>query len=443
MKSSSVKFNTISSILITHLHGDHCFGLFGLLCTVASQGRVEPVVLVGPRGLRNMVTAVLGAAGGFTGFPLRFLELEPERSYPDLGLVSSGVRLEAYPLKHRVASFGYVLREGLKPGPLDVSRAKQAGASGKQLGQLKEGRDVVLDDGRVVRSSECVGPPVRARKIALLQDTYDSTSAAAACQDLDLLIHECTYSSGMLSKALAHGHSTSGMVGHFAAQVNAKMVAMTHFSNRYETRDQTRLNAMKREALQRTEAVAEAAPVEKKQGGKQPKSKNNVDAAASVEAQMKDLTVSGSSASSSSSSSTCSAGALPASSDSVAASSPGTSAPVDGSIESDVLTLDELVAEALSAYISSHALHAAPPGGIHAAEDFLAIESMKEEFRVLETKDRLVADYELVGLRQELLLPTNTTKQPKQGKSEQKSEAITSSSVSAASVAATSTHMLL
>lgn len=425
MKSQSVSFSKISTICITHLHGDHCFGLFGLLCTEASQGRVDPVVLVGPVGLRTMVTTVLKASGGFVGFPLHFLELVPEQPYPDLGIINGGVRLEAYPLRHRVASFGYVLREGTKPGAMLVARAKELGASGRELGQLKDGKDVVLASGVVVRSEDCVGPPIRARSIALLQDTYDSTSALAACQDVDLLIHECTYHASLRAKALEHGHSTSAMVGEYGAACAARMVVMTHFSNRYDTKEQT---ARKAEAARlKAAAAAEgngaeesaskhsgsagpasaAAIAQAKKAKQQPKQDKTkakteckeetaaakeaatpvpeADAPAAsataaapvavVEAQLASLSLAAPPAAASSSSA-----APPAASDSALA------------VPRDVLTLDELCAEALGAYIAAHPSHASPAGGVHAAEDFMVVDSKHDTFFVAPNKDRLFAN---------------------------------------------------
>lgn len=342
MKSQSVSFSKIASILITHLHGDHCYGLFGLLSTVASQGRTEPVLLVGPRGLRNMVTTVLAASGGFACFDLRFLELETGKSYPDLGLINGGVRLQAYPLRHRVASFGYVLTEGLKPGPMLVDKAKELGAQGKELRLLKEGKDVTLADGRVVHSVDCVGPPVRARSIALLQDTFDSSAALAACADVDMLIHECTYSASMRTKAIEHGHSTSAMCGEFAAQARANMVVMTHFSNRYDTTEQTARR------LAAKAAAAAAAPV----------------------AEMQALNV-----------------AIEPPASACAASSSAAAVPA-----ADVLTLAELCAEALAAYCATNPNGSGPPGGVHAAEDFMAIDSKLETFIVAPQKDRVFAN---------------------------------------------------
>lgn len=407
MKSQSVNFSKISSILVTHLHGDHCFGIFGLLCTEASQGREEPVLIVGPVGIRLMVTTVLRAAGGFAGFPLQFLELTPEQTYPDLGIINGGLRLEAYPLKHRVASFGYVLREGLKPGAMLVAKAKELGASGKDLGKLKDGLDVTLADGRIVKSSDCVGHPIRSRSIALLQDTFDSTTAEAACKDVDLLIHECTYSANLKEKAIEHGHSTSGMAGEFAAKVNANMLVMTHFSNRYETREQTARKieaaAMKAAAPVDSGAVTAAAiAAAKKQGGGKNKGKNNNVAAAATESKKDDELAAGAPAdalaslslepAAAASTSAASSSASSSSSSTVVAPATAAAAPVAATNGMDVLTLDELCAEALTAYQLTHASGASPAGGVHAAEDYLIIDSKQEALIVNPNKDRLFAD---------------------------------------------------
>ena len=376
MQSASVRAGNISAILITHMHGDHCFGLFGLLCTVASNGRTDPLLLVGPKGLQHMVTTVLSCSGGFSGLQLQFLELEPERTYTDLGIIAGGLQLSAYPLAHRVASFGYVLREGSKPGALDVARAKALGANGKQLGALKEGKDVTLDDGRVVRSADCVGPPLRGRSLALLQDTYDSTSARAACQDVDVLIHECTYSAAMRQKAIDFGHSTSAMAGEYAAQVNAKMLLLTHFSNRYETRPQTAKRLAAEKLKLDAAAAAGAAATSAQSSSATAASLNATVAANSVAAVTSQLQ-----------SSSLSSVALASASSSAAAAAP---AVVDFAAKEvdTVQSMDELVAEALAAYTAAHSEHRAPTFGVHAAEDWLAVDSKQEGFTVAEKKDK-------------------------------------------------------
>lgn len=99
---------------------------------------------------------------------------------------------------------------------------------------MKSGEDVTLANGTVIRSSDVVGESQPGRMIGLLQDTYDSSSAAHALQHVDVLIHECTYDHALHDKSIAHGHSTAHMAGEYAASVHAKMLVLTHFSARYE-----------------------------------------------------------------------------------------------------------------------------------------------------------------------------------------------------------------
>jgi ribonuclease Z len=235
MRSSSLVLSRIDAILITHLHGDHCFGLFGLLLTMGAQGRTDGVAIVGPAGIRRLVETVLETQGGLPPMPLHFVELSGEGSH-DLGLFTDGLRVSAHFLSHRVAAYGYAIAEPEKPGALDAARAKALGASGRQLGQLKAGEDVALPDGRVIRSVDCLGAPVPGRRVVVLQDTCDSRAAAAAAAGCELLVHEATYDAALADKALLHGHSTAAMAGRFAAQVGARVLALSHFSVRYRLR---------------------------------------------------------------------------------------------------------------------------------------------------------------------------------------------------------------
>jgi len=332
MRSQSISFVTIRTILITHLHGDHCFGLFGLLCSMATNGRSEPVTIVGPIGIRRMVETVLGGAGGFHAFQLQFLELEEGQVYNDLGKFNEGIRVSAYPLTHGISSFGYVLEEALRPGVLYADRAKELGAQGPQLAALKQGKDVTLKDGRVVRSAEVVAPPLPAKRLALLQDTRDSELALPACHGIDLLIHESTYSHALHEKALDHGHSTAKMVGEFAARCQAKMIVLTHFSNRYETKEQTKIRELEQGLV-------------------------------SLGSSNQSVTTASSSSISTSSSN----------------NDNGTTAS---------LTLRDLVHECMHAYTDTHPSHQPPSGGVHAAEDFMQLEcNLREGWRVLPQSD--------------------------------------------------------
>jgi ribonuclease Z len=245
MRSNTVYMNKIDAILITHAHLDHCAGIFGLLCTMATHGRTEPVVIIAPTALKTMINTVLLLGGGFYSFDIQYCLLPDQHGsgnislqnnsskYIDLGVLPAGIHCAAISLDHRITAYGYILTEPFKAGQLDAKKAMELGLKGKQLGQLKSGKAITLEDGRIVKSSDCVGPPVAGRKLAILQDTCNTDHAAEKLTNVDILIHEATYHAELQQKAISHGHSTAEMAGKFAAKVSAKNLILTHFSMRY------------------------------------------------------------------------------------------------------------------------------------------------------------------------------------------------------------------
>jgi ribonuclease Z len=169
MRSSAVKVTKVSAIFITHLHGDHCFGLPGLLCTLGLNGRTAPLPVVGPQGVQELVTTVLRLSGSDDlGFPIVFHELDGTQAHDftvDLHLgtdKSERLLVHGSPLTHRLPTIGYVLCELAQGRQLDSNKAMAAGARGPALGRLKRGEDVVLDDGTTVRADAVLqDPPVR------------------------------------------------------------------------------------------------------------------------------------------------------------------------------------------------------------------------------------------------------------------------------------------
>lgn len=141
----------------------------------------------------------------------------------------------AVPLDHRTKCFGYVFSEADRVGTLDGERAKLAGAWGRQFAQLKAGQNVTLADGRVLHAADFLGPPIPGKKIAVLQDSCDSSAAAPFCHGADLLIHEATFDESMRDVAITRGHSTARMVGEFCARLQPppRTVALTHISPRF------------------------------------------------------------------------------------------------------------------------------------------------------------------------------------------------------------------
>ena len=233
---SSVRFGSIDNILFTHLHGDHCYGIFGLLHTLNSGGRTAPVNVFGPRGIDELVGTVLRLTGGWNGFPINVTEFEPENHRNFNLKSSSGTHLgsvDAFPMVHRVPAFGYVFREPEPELVLDGNKARSLGVQGRDLGVLKSGSDVSLPNGVRVRAWDVTSPGKPARTIGIMQDTSNASAAVPVMPNCDLLIHEATYDKELEEKAILYGHSTSVMAADIAARVNAKNLVLTHFSSRY------------------------------------------------------------------------------------------------------------------------------------------------------------------------------------------------------------------
>ena len=339
MRCMSVKQSRIDGILITHLHGDHCFGLPGLLCTIAAGGRTAPLPIVGPPALRSMIEAMLSAAGGFDAFPLHFLPLL-EGSEHDCGIIA-GIHVTAAPLLHTIPAFAYTLREGAKAGPLLVEKAKALGVAGKELGVLKTGQDVTNSRGDLVRAVDCIGPSPTAMRISLVQDTYDCTAAYSQLQGVDVLIHECTYDQSLAEKAVAHGHSTAAQAGKVAADVDARMLILTHFSARYGQGRKNRREIAKKQQPRTAPSATDTLATQQQQP--------TVEQAADNTDERK-------------------------------VDSASTIAPLAAS--SLAMTTDELVQEAADGYVSAKGVDAASCIPVCAAEDFLVFERHGNEFQL-------------------------------------------------------------
>ena len=227
---AGLKAGRIERILITHLHGDHCYGLPGMLACMGIQGRSDPVQIVGPVGIREMIETVLRLSDHVPTFPIDWVEVDGHRSLAAMSHWS----VSSHAIRHRVTCYGFVLRESPRPGRFHPERAMTLGIpEGPLYRQLQNDQPVTLADGRTIVPAEVCDPPRPGRKVVLLGDTQDASGIADAAHSCDLLVHEATYEAERTAKAEQWGHSTSAMAGAFAKRVAAKHLIITHFSSRY------------------------------------------------------------------------------------------------------------------------------------------------------------------------------------------------------------------
>ncbi len=228
---AGLKASRCERILITHLHGDHCYGLPGMLMCIAVNGRIGPVEVAGPPGIREFITTVLRLSEAELPYKLTISELPAEG-----GTLAplNGWQASAYRIDHRVTCLGWCLTEDERPGRFHPDRAQRIGVPvGTLYGKLQHGEPVRLPDGRIVLPSDVTDPPRPGRKVVLLGDTSDPSGIAEAAAGCDLLVCEATYDQERAVKAVDWGHSTTAMTGAFARRIGAKTLIITHFSSRY------------------------------------------------------------------------------------------------------------------------------------------------------------------------------------------------------------------
>ncbi|MCD9020991.1 ribonuclease Z [Cohnella silvisoli] len=235
------RLSRLEKLFITHLHGDHVFGLAGLLSSRSSLGGTEPIALYGPPGLRELIETTLRITETHLGFALRIYEVGEGVVFED-----DAFSVEAAKLDHRIISFGYRITERPRTGALNVKLLGEIGVpSGPLYGKLKAGEDITLEDGRIIRSLDVVSSPIPGRVIVVLGDTKPCNSAVELAKGADLLLHEATFSHHLADKAGEYGHSTAVQAAETASAAGVKRLLITHFSTRYKDED---LEALEEEA---------------------------------------------------------------------------------------------------------------------------------------------------------------------------------------------------
>ena len=233
LQRASLSLARLRRVFISHLHGDHCFGLFGLLGSRAMDRVTSSLTIFGPEGLELMVRTVLDASASHLSFDLEFVEV------PESGarvVEEHGATIDALPLVHRVTSFAWWIREAPRPGVFDLDRATLLGIPpGRAYGRLQEGEAVELDDGRRVQPGQVIGPERRGRSLVIAGDNSDPSGLLDLTDSVDLLVHEATFTQGAVdSLGSDRGHSPAGRVGSAAASAKVPNLVLTHFSPRYD-----------------------------------------------------------------------------------------------------------------------------------------------------------------------------------------------------------------
>ena len=221
-------WNRPMRIFITHMHGDHCVGLLGLLQTMSMRGRTEPLEVFGPPGIGEFVSSNARMLGFGAPFPLSVGEAGEGRVFS-----GGGVSVDACRASHRVPALAYRLSEDDRPGRFDEGRAAALGVPrGPLWGRLQAGEDVEAG-GRTVSPGQVLGPARPGRSVGFSGDTEPTDGLAGFFAGCDLLVFDATFLESEAPKARETRHSTARQAAELAGRAGAKSLVLTHFSSRY------------------------------------------------------------------------------------------------------------------------------------------------------------------------------------------------------------------
>ena len=235
LRRSRIGFNKIRAVFISHLHGDHCFGLIGMISTFGLQGRTAPLHVYSPKELEEMLMSQLKFFCTHLSFDVVFHAVDT--SEQSVVYEDNSLTVQTIPLEHRVPCCGYLFRE--KPTLPHIRRdmIDYLGIPVSQINNIKLGADWVCEDGTVVFNSRLVSPPDPVRSYAYCSDTRYMPTLYERLINVDLLYHESTYGDDNMQMAETYYHSTARQAACVARDAGVKRLLLGHYSSRYDNEE--------------------------------------------------------------------------------------------------------------------------------------------------------------------------------------------------------------
>ncbi len=233
LRKHKIKFSRINHIFISHLHGDHCYGLIGLVSTFMLLNRVNDLHIYGPKGVKEIITLQLRLSNSWTSYGLYFHELESTQSeviYEDEKVV-----VKTIPLKHRIYTNGFLFEEKIGDRKLNVDAVQQYEIETCYFQNIKNGKDITLYDGRVIENRLLTFDPIPPKRYAFCSDTVYDESIVANIDQVDILYHESTFLDSEQALAGKTMHSTAKEAASIAQKAQVGQLILGHYSTRYES----------------------------------------------------------------------------------------------------------------------------------------------------------------------------------------------------------------
>ena len=233
LRKNKVKFSRINHIFISHLHGDHFFGLPGLVSTFRLLGRTDDLHVYGPKGIKEAITLLMKLGNSWTNYQLTFHELTSKE--PELIFEDDTVFITTIPLKHRVYTNGFLIREKVGDRKLDIEAAKRYGIDMAYFRNIKKGKDVVLDDGRTIPNADLTFDPPKPQSYAYCSDTGYNPEMIEQIKHADVLYHESTFLESEARLAPKTKHCTAKQAATIAKAADVGTLILGHYSTRYKS----------------------------------------------------------------------------------------------------------------------------------------------------------------------------------------------------------------
>lgn len=233
LRKYKIKFSKISHIFISHLHGDHFYGLIGLISTFGLLNREKNLHVFGPKGIKEVILLQLKLAKSWTSYKLFFHELESNKS--ELIFEDDKVSVYTIPLKHRVYTNGFLFKEKIGERKLNIktiSQHKEIEICDYQ--NLKNGKDFIKENGEIIKNKILTTNPPKPKSYAFCSDTQYKPNISEIIKDVDILYHESTFLKDKEALCETTGHSTAEQAAKIAVLSKVEMLILGHYSSRYK-----------------------------------------------------------------------------------------------------------------------------------------------------------------------------------------------------------------
>lgn len=232
LRKSRLKFSRLNHIFISHLHGDHCFGLMGLISTFGLLGRTAELHIHSPKGLEELLAPMLNFFCHTLAYKVIFHEFDTRQAsviYEDRSMTVTTI-----PLRHRIPCCGFLFAEKARPNHIIRDMIDFYKVPVYELNRIKNGADYITPEGEVIANARLTRPSDPPRRYAYCSDTIFRREIAEQISGADLLFHEATFAESELARAKETYHTTAAQAGRIAVEAGVRRLVIGHFSARYE-----------------------------------------------------------------------------------------------------------------------------------------------------------------------------------------------------------------